>query len=145
MTKEALSSLYFLNREIELMKDKLEELEQASDSCSSSLTGMPRGTEISDRVSRYACQIHDLKLQIEQGIMRCFAERARLERFIQEVPDSEMRMILSLRYVNGMSFQQIAFSIGYQDESVPRKRHERFLKRSEEKKKDAQDLKKAAG
>ena len=69
---------------------------------------------------------------IEQGIKRCFSERVRLERYIQGVPDSEMRMILTLRYINGLSFQQIAFSIGYQDESVPRKRHDRFLKRTEE-------------
>ncbi len=133
MTKEELSSLYFLNREIEMLNERLSELERASTGASSSITGMPRGCGINDIVLRYACKIHDLKLLIDQRIRECFIERERLERFIQEVPDSEMRMILTLRYINGLSFQQIAYSIGYQDESVPRKRHERFLKRMEEK------------
>ena len=39
-----------------------------------------------------------------------------------------MRLILSLRYINGLSWQQVAFSIGEYDESYPRKKHNKFLK-----------------
>ena len=38
-----------------------------------------------------------------------------------------MRMILSLRYINGLSWLQIAFSIGEHDEQYPRKKLNRFL------------------
>ncbi|WP_157833584.1 hypothetical protein [Desulfotruncus alcoholivorax] len=40
-----------------------------------------------------------------------------------------MRIILSLRYINGMTWQQIAFSIGEHDERYPRRKHNEFLKK----------------
>ena len=41
MTKKELSQLYWLNREIEEEKHKLEELTAASEGCTQSITGLP--------------------------------------------------------------------------------------------------------
>ncbi len=131
MTKEELSRLYNLNREIEAYFRKLERLEAAADSCVPILDGMPRARGASDRVSRYASEIHDLKALIDCSVQECFCERSHLEHYIQTVKDSEIRMILSLKYINGLSFRQIAFSLGYREESVPRKKHNEFLKMTE--------------
>ena len=49
--------------------------------------------------------------------------------YISTIPDSEMRSILALRYINNLSWQQIAASMGTEgDGSTERKKHDRFLK-----------------
>lgn len=131
MTKKELSQLYYLNREIEEQQRRVRELENLATSCTSQITGMPRAEGVSDKIAKYVTEIADLKALIDLNLKKCFYELNRLNRYINTVEDSEMRMILSLRYINGLSWQQIAFSIGYQDESVPRKRHNRFLRKFE--------------
>lgn len=128
MTKKELSQLYYLNREIEEQQRRLQELETLATSCTSHITGMPRVDGISDKIAKYAAEIADLKSLLDLNLKKCFYELNRLNRFIASVEDSQMRMILALRYVNGLNWEQVAASISscISGESV-RKAHERFL------------------
>lgn len=128
MTKQELSQLYYLNREIEQLKNRIAELECIAISSTSRITGMPHATEISDKVGRYAAEITDLKELLDLNLKKCFYELNRLNRYIASIPDSEIRMIISLRYINGLSWQQVAFSIGEHDEQYPRRKHNKYLK-----------------
>ena len=112
MNKRELSQLYYLNREIEQLKSRIEELECIAVSDTSRITGMPHVTGISDKVGRYAAEIADLKELLDLNLKKCFYELNRLNRYIEGIDDSQMRMIMTLRYVNGLSWRQIAFSIG---------------------------------
>lgn len=128
MTKKELSQLYWLNREIEEQQRRLQELESLATSCTSPITGMPKSKGIIDKLSEYVAEIADLKWLIDLNLQKCFFELNRLNRFINTVEDSEMRLILSLRYINGLSWQQIAYSIGEWDEQYPRRKHNIFIK-----------------
>lgn len=130
MTKQELSQLYYLNREIEQLKNRIVELECVATSTSSRITGMPHASGISDKVGKYAAEIADLKELLDLNLKKCFYELNRLNRYIESIENSEMRMILSLRYINGLSWQQVAFSIGEHDEQYPRRKHNKFLKQS---------------
>jgi len=130
MTKKDLSQLYWLNREIEEQQRRLDELEALATSCTSRITGMPRSKGLVDKLAIYSAEIADLKGLIDLNIKKCFYELNRLNRYINGIEDSQMRMILSLRYINGMTWQQIAFSIGEHDEQYPRRKHNDFLNRS---------------
>ena len=66
-----------------------------------------------------------IELKQEQSII----EYNRLNRYICEIPDSEIRQIMSLRYINGLSWHQVANRIGEYDESYPRRKHNRFLQK----------------
>jgi hypothetical protein len=112
MNKKELSQLYYLNREIEQLKSRIEELECIAVSDTSRITGMPHVTGISDKVGIYAAEIADLKELLNLNLKKCFYELNRLNRYIESIDDSQMRMIMTLRYVNGLSWRQIAFSIG---------------------------------
>ena len=112
MNKRELSQLYYLNREIGQLKSRIEELECIAVSDTSRITGMPHVTGISDKVGRYAAEIADLKELLDLNLKKCFYELNRLNRYIEGIDDSQMRMIMTLRYVNGLSWRQIAFSIG---------------------------------
>ena len=129
MTKKELSQLYYLNREIEEQQRRLRELESLASSCTSQITGMPKSVQFSDKLAKYAVEIADLKALLDLNLKKCFYELNRLNRYIDSVEDSQMRLILSLRYINGLTWQQIAFSIGEHDEQYPRRKHNAFLKK----------------
>ena len=140
MTKKELSQLYYLNREIEEQHRRLSELEAAATSCGAKITGMPKSHCISDKLAEYAVEIADSKALLDLNLKKCFYELNRLNRYINSLDDSEMRLILSLRYINGMGWKQIAFSIGSYDESVPRKKHNKFIKNLELSEKSESDV-----
>ena len=112
MTLKELSQLYYLNREIEMDKKRLLELEAQAVSCSPNLTGMPRSPGISDKVGRYASEIADLKGIIEAKLQQCIYERNRLERYINSIDDSFLRQIFTYRFVNGLPWEQVAACAG---------------------------------
>ncbi len=131
MTKKELSQLYYLNREIEEQQRRLRELECLATSCTAQITGMPRSSGISEKLAKYATEIADLKALLDLNLKKCFYELNRLNRYIESVDDSQMRLILSLRYINGLSWRQIAFSIGGGNtEDGVRKAHDRFLRKN---------------
>ena len=131
MTKKELSQLYWLNREIEEEKRKLRELEAASTSSTAKITGLPHVSGAHDKIGDMAILIAEQWDLIDLKVRQSVIEYNRLNRYIAGVEDAQMRMILSLRYVNGLSWQQVAFAIGETDESYPRRKHNDFLKKSE--------------
>lgn len=131
MTKKELSQLYYLRKEIKEQQRRLSELEALATNCTAKITGIPNGNGVSDKVANYAAQIADLKGLLDLNLKKCFYELNRLDRFISSVKDSEMRIILTLRYSQGLSWQQIAQNMGVLgDGSTERKKHNRFLKLS---------------
>ncbi len=112
MTRKELSQLYYLNREIEMDKQRLEALEIKSLSGGRALTGMPYGKDASDRVGRYAAEIADLRGIIEAKHQQCLYERNRLERYISGIEDSLLRQIFTYRFVNGLPWRQVAACVG---------------------------------
>lgn len=131
MTLKELSQLYYLNREIEMDKRRLQELETQAMSCTANLTGMPRSTDVSDLVARYAVEIAELKGIITAKYQLCIFERSRLERYIADVDDSLLRQILTYRFINGLPWEQVAACIGdgYTADSV-RMMCNRYIKRN---------------
>ena len=131
MTKKELSQLYYLNREIEEQQRRLQELEESATSCTAHITGMPHGSGVADKIGKYAAEIADMRGLLDLNLKKCFYELNRLNRYIASIEDSQMRMILSLRYINGLPWKQIAASISscVSGESI-RKAHERFLSRN---------------
>jgi hypothetical protein len=126
---KALSQLYWLNREIERQQKRLRELESAAQGCTSRITGMPHASGVFDKIGEFSAEIADLKAIIGLNLQKCIYEQSRLQRFINTVDDSMMRLILQLRYVNGLPWLQIAFSIGETDEQYPRRKHNDFMEK----------------
>ena len=129
MTLKDLSQLYYLNREIERDKAELDALYSRVLRAGSLVMRQKGYSGFSDKVARYAMEIADLKETIDANIQRCFYERARLIRYINDIPDSLTRGIFTLRFEYGLSWDQVAAGIGGGNtaESV-RKRVFRHLK-----------------
>ncbi len=112
MTLKELSQLYYLNREIEMDKRRLIELEARALPGAQVLTGMPHGSGVSDIVGTCAAEIADLRGIIEAKHQQCLYERSRLERYISGIEDSLLRQIFTYRFINGLPWEQVAACVG---------------------------------
>ncbi len=136
MTVKELSQLYYLNREIEMDKARLEKLRaRISGLTSPNLSGMPRGSGNENGIESCIAEIVDLEAIISAKVTQCMHERNRLERYIAGIPDSLTRQIFALRFINGLSWVQVAFSVGGGNtEEGVRQRVYRHLKADDAKK-----------
>jgi len=113
MTQKEVSQYYWLCKEIKLDEERLEELKlEAYNQKSPSLSGMPRGSEVTSKVERYAVEITDLEAIIAAKRLQCIHERNRIERFIADIPDSMTRMIFTLRSIKCLTWRQVAQRMG---------------------------------
>ena len=107
MSKQQLSQFLCLKKEAESYRKKLRELDKLP-------PGDPK-------------QLEAIRKQYEQACSRCLAEIQQIEAFLQSIPDSRLRLIFAKRYLEGKSWQAVAFAIGHYDEQYPRKLHNRYL------------------
>ncbi|NLZ54653.1 MAG: RNA polymerase subunit sigma-24 [Thermoanaerobacteraceae bacterium] len=140
MTKKELSQLRYLNKEIELLKKQIAEAEYAIekrtavDTVSGSNSEWPyqRRTFRIEGIDMkwYEKRLKRLKRKLKRRLEELMEKREEIEEYISTVPDSLIRQILTLRYVNGLSWQQIAVHVGGGNtaDSV-RMMHNRFLKK----------------
>lgn len=95
MTMRELSQLRYLRREIELEREQL--------------AGLVRERPVSAvHVAETAEKCRRLAARMEQHI----AERDRLETYIAVIEDSLTRQAFVLRFVDGLSWQAVAYRIG---------------------------------
>ena len=59
----------------------------------------------------------------------CMAQLEALCAFIDQIDDSRMRQIMVGRYIDGITWKEVAARIGERDEQYPRRLHNRFLAR----------------
>lgn len=73
-------------------------------------------------------RIRRLKRQLEHKLEELITAREEMLEYISTVEDSEMRQILMLRYIDGLTWPQVARRMGRQgDGSTERKKHNRYL------------------
>lgn len=113
MTLKELSQLYYLNREIEDLKNKISELEDKATDTSVKITGMPHGAGAGDKIGRAVAELDYYKAKLTNRLEQCRIELIRLNDYISACPDSLTRQILTYRFVNGLSWNQVAARIGH--------------------------------
>ena len=130
MTLKELSQLYYLNREIEMDRRRLRELERETIPAQSTERKKIDGGR-ADVVGLQAAEIADLRGIIEAKHQQCLYERSRLERYISGIDDSLLRQIFTYRFVNGLSWRQVAACVGGGNtDDACRKAVRRYLERN---------------
>ena len=77
--------------------------------------------------------LEDARSRMEARRLACMEELGRLYAFIDDLPESRLRRIFSLRYIDGLTWLQVAFRIGETDEQYPRRMHNRAIREYAEK------------
>ncbi len=76
------------------------------------LSGLPGSGNVQDKLATYAAEIADLRAVIEAKYRRCLTEQQRLEQYIAGIEDSFIRQIFTCRFVEGLSWRQVAKKVG---------------------------------
>ena len=127
MTKEELSRLRSLQKEFDIIRREIDATteEYVADKVTGSTTYHPY-IFTSFRIEGYDSDGYNGKLmRLERRLKRkldeLMDERARIEEYIESIDNATIRMILRLRYINGLRWNQIGNELGYSERQVRRK------------------------
>lgn len=121
LTEKELNQLHYIIKEIEVLKCQLDELKSRSLIRGQEITGMPYVTGTSDKTASIALAIREIEELYEIKLRELYVVRARLERYINTIHDGEIRLIVRLRCINNMTWEQIALEVGYERTTVSKK------------------------
>ncbi|MDF2543470.1 MAG: hypothetical protein K0S47_3188 [Herbinix sp.] len=126
LTEKELNQLHWINKEIGVLKKQKEELESQSYCKGQEITGMPFGSGTTDKVGNRAIAIQEINELYEIKLKELYVVRGRIERYINTVEGAELRLILRLRCINNLSWEQIAIETGYERTTVSKKYRNHF-------------------
>lgn len=125
MTIHELNQLRYLDREIQLLRERIAELRAEAERVTPSVTTyinekketcvLPKtgGAGLHrDKMADMVAAIIEEEQQLEELCERRRQEKARLMQFINDIPDSLTRQIFILRFVDGKSWNAVADGIG---------------------------------
>ena len=139
MNKKELSQLRYLNKEIELLKQQIEQAEHivekkyAADYVLGSNPVWPYQKRVFHiegiAIPEYEKRVKHLRIKLQKRLKILVKKQEQLVEYINNIDDSLIRQIMILRYINGLSWKQIANHIGGGNtpDSV-RMLHNRFLR-----------------
>lgn len=135
MTRERLKKLRALLKESEHLEEEIKTLPFTSggyvgDSVNNYSTGFPKPFLIQG----YSTQKYDrLKETLQKKLREIQKEIAELEDWLEHIEDAELRDILRLQYVNGLTQEQIADELGYARETISRKLKDFWIRKQRNK------------
>lgn len=112
MTVDELMQLTYLDRLIEREKERLLDLEEAADVRSPILSAMPKGPASGDKLGRLVPAIADKRAEVERKVVAYEKLKQRLIDYIDHVPNHRLRLIFQLRFIDQMTWQDVAEYIG---------------------------------
>lgn len=118
MTFSELEQLQPLRQLIEHERGRLYKLRAAAGIKSPSLTGMPRGNGVHDRIGENIPGAVDLEAEILQQLAELEERKKRIEDWLREQP-LKIRLIVTLRYVEGRTWNETAMEF-YKDSWDPK-------------------------
>ena len=125
MTIHELNQLRYLDKEIQLLRERIAELRAETERVTPSVTTyinekketcvLPKtgGAGLHrDKMADMVATIIEEERQLEELCERRRQEKARLMQYINDIPDSLTRQIFLLRFVDGKSWNAVADGIG---------------------------------
>ncbi len=131
MTRKKLNRLYYINRDIERLQNRIDEMTAIAEGTTQRITGLPGGCSGSDKVGNGATRIAVLRIQLEAAKADAQMEYEEITTFIENEEDPLMRQILQYRHINGLKWRQVNTHIGgCNTEASIRQMYKRFLDRN---------------
>lgn len=117
MNKEQLSQIRYLNSEIEMLKKQITDLDHeiVTDSVRGSSKYFPyteRSFVITGIEESYNRKVRRLQRKLNRRLEELMNLVEETNEYIESIDDSLIRQIIALRYINGLTWQQVAAHIG---------------------------------
>lgn len=130
MTEKELNQIHYINIELKRLEEEKLRLENMSLVKSQQITGLPGGGGSSyDKIADYAADLADIKDEIKIKINKLYRARKKIEQYINTIDDAEMRLIVRLRAINNMRWEDIGAELGMERTTVSKK-YRKFIKDS---------------
>ena len=112
MTLSELKGLRYLILEINHQQDRIAELRSQAERITPILSSMPKGTDMHDKISEIVASIADLEQEMALTIGELIKQRKRIEKWINDIDDPEVRTTMRMRFVDGKTLLHISEYFG---------------------------------
>ena len=102
-----------LEQNIERDMEELQRLESRAEKITSMVSNMPKGSQQGDNLQRSVEKICELKVSLNQRIDAAVEKRKEIETVIETLEDKTLQLLLRYRYIDGMTWEQIAVKMDY--------------------------------
>lgn len=99
-----LNKLYWLKKEIEQIEMQIKELTVLS---AMAMNGMPSGNSVSSPVEKFYNRLEKLRNKLQAKLNEYVTEKERIEEYIENIEDPEIRVIARLRFIDNEDYQTI--------------------------------------
>lgn len=132
MDKKTLYRLFYLPKQIAQKEREIQRIQERLESMSPNLSGMPHGGGVHDKVGDGVVELVTKKEELEALRRGYQQEEDRINAWIDSVDDIQINLMLSLRFREKMSWNQVADEVGgINTEDSCRKMVDRFLEKGE--------------
>lgn len=111
MTESELNSLYYISQRIKKLKQRIAELDSEIGIGSGAMNGMPHGTGIGNPVENLIIKKCDLCDKLNAELLLKIEEEQKIRSYISEIKDEEVKLIMEMRFVHLMKWQDIGTQI----------------------------------
>ena len=122
-----LNKLYWLKKEIEQLEMQIKELTILS---AMAMSGMPRGNSVSSPVEKFYDRLEKLRTKLQTKLNEYISEKERIEEYIENIADPEIRVIARLRFIDNQDFQTIGNEM-FMDRTTAYKKLKKYFERNE--------------
>ena len=122
-----LNKLYWLKKEIEQLEMQIKELTILS---AMAMSGMPRSNSVSSPVEKFYDRLEKLRTKLQTKLNEYITEKERIEEYIENIADPEIRVIARLRFIDNQDFQTIGNEM-FMDRTTAYKKLKKYFERNE--------------
>ena len=127
LTAKEVTELYYIEKEIIQIQTDIKNLKEKNFYKKPSLSEWIKGSGGYNQVLLYLEQEEELNQELLYQLIRLQKKRKEIEQFLESVVDAEDRLILRLRIINQMTWQEIANELNL-DRTTVSKRFYNFFK-----------------
>lgn len=128
MTNKRLKRLYYINRDIDRLQQRIDELESVAEGTTRPITGLPGGFAQSDKIGNCAVRLSVLRAQLDAAKADAQLEYEETTSYIESLDDPIMRQIMQYRHLNCLPWEETAALIGGGNTAAGiRQMYKRFL------------------
>lgn len=130
MTVKELSEVYYIQKIINRYDEKIAQLYASLEPGGMNLSGMPRDPSPKNRMVEVIAKVDELKRKKRIEEAKQQAARIKLDKFIEECDNPQIRIILMYRFVDFLKWEAVAAKLGGNNtEDSVKKACYRFLKK----------------
>ena len=112
MTRQDLEKHLKLRRQLMECRDILQNLKRSVGPGTQALTGMPHAPGVKDKVGDLATEIAYMERRVAALQAKVDDQAVEVRNFSAGVQDDQMKIILSLRYIRGLTWIEVALVLG---------------------------------